>query len=58
MGVFDRCLMAEEFAYGCSGIGAAIDSTGLGVSTALFIYCSVIVVLFWSTCYYCRIPQD
>jgi hypothetical protein len=58
MGVFDGCLIAEELSYGCSGIGTAVESTSLGVSTALFIHCSVIIVLFCSTCYYCHIPQD
>lgn len=32
MGVFDGCLVAEELAYGCSGIMTAIEASGLGVS--------------------------
>lgn len=31
MGVFDGCMIAEEFAYGCTGITTAIEATGLGV---------------------------
>ncbi|KAK9499994.1 hypothetical protein O3M35_002914 [Rhynocoris fuscipes] len=30
MGVFDECLVAEEFAYGCSGIMAATQSSNFG----------------------------
>jgi len=41
MGVFEGCLIAEEMAYGCSGIQTAVESTSLGVSTAMFIYSSV-----------------
>ena len=29
---FDGCLIAEEFSYGCSGIGTAVEANGLGVS--------------------------
>lgn len=29
-GVFDGCLIAEEFAYGCSGVATALEATGLG----------------------------
>lgn len=29
---FDGCLIAEELAYGCSGIGTALEANGLGVS--------------------------
>lgn len=43
-GVFEGCLIAEELAYGCSGIGTAIEGTGLGVSTAMFIHYSVSTV--------------
>lgn len=31
-GVFDGCLIAEELAYGCTGIMTAIEASGLGVS--------------------------
>ena len=41
MGVFEGCLIAEEFAYGCSGMATAIYTTSLGVSTAMFIHSSV-----------------
>ena len=41
MGVFEGCLIAEEMAYGCSGIQTAILGTILGVSTAMFIHSSV-----------------
>jgi len=27
---FDSCLIAEEFSYGCSGIGTAVEANGLG----------------------------
>jgi len=43
MGVFEGCLIGEELAYGCSGIQTAIESTSLGVSTAMFIH----------SCWYC-----
>lgn len=29
--VFDICLVAEELAYGCTGIMTAMETTGLGV---------------------------
>lgn len=32
LGVFDGCLIAEELAYGCSGIMAAVTITNIGVS--------------------------
>lgn len=32
MGVFDGCMIAEELAYGCSGIMTAIEASALGVS--------------------------
>lgn len=32
MGVFDACLVAEELAYGCTGIMTAMEASGLGVS--------------------------
>jgi len=44
MGVFEGCLIGEELAYGCSGIQTAIESTSLGVSTAMFIHSSVSTV--------------
>jgi len=44
MGVFEGCLINEELAYGCTGIQAAINSTSLGVSTAMFIHSSVSTV--------------
>ena len=40
MGVFEGCLISEELAYGCSGMQTAIESTSLGVSTAMFIHSS------------------
>lgn len=33
MGVFDGCLIAEELAYGCTGIMTALEASGLGVSS-------------------------
>jgi acyl-CoA dehydrogenase len=32
MSVLTGCLIAEEFAYGCTGIKTAIEASGLGVS--------------------------
>ncbi|KAF4525792.1 hypothetical protein B566_EDAN002054 [Ephemera danica] len=32
LGVFDGCLIAEEFAYGCAGISAVLGITSIGVS--------------------------
>jgi acyl-CoA dehydrogenase len=34
-GIFDGCLIAEELAYGCTGIKTAIEASGLGVSRTL-----------------------
>lgn len=33
--VFDGCLIAEELAYGCTGIMTAMEASGLGVSRHL-----------------------
>ncbi|KAK4873383.1 hypothetical protein RN001_015412 [Aquatica leii] len=33
--VFDRCLIVEEFSYGCSGIQVALEATNLGQSPVL-----------------------
>lgn len=35
MGVFEECLVGEEFGYGCTGIATAIGGTNLGVSALL-----------------------
>ncbi|KAK9499992.1 hypothetical protein O3M35_002914 [Rhynocoris fuscipes] len=35
MGVFDGCLVAEELAYGCTGIMTAIEASGLGQTPVL-----------------------
>jgi hypothetical protein len=40
-------LIAEEFAYGCSGIETAVTGTSLGVSTAMFIHSCVNNVTFY-----------
>ncbi|KAI5631859.1 hypothetical protein NE865_15418 [Phthorimaea operculella] len=32
LGVFEECLVAEEVAYGCTGIKTALEASGLGVS--------------------------
>jgi hypothetical protein len=37
MGVLEGCLIAEELAYGCSGMKTAIEGSGLGVSTVVLI---------------------
>lgn len=31
LGVFDGCMIAEEIAYGCTGVGTAVEANGLGV---------------------------
>lgn len=35
MGVFEGCMVAEELAYGCTGIMTAMEASGLGVSEAI-----------------------
>ncbi|XP_043521424.1 probable medium-chain specific acyl-CoA dehydrogenase, mitochondrial [Frieseomelitta varia] len=30
VGIFDGCLVGEEFSYGCTGIGTALEGSGLG----------------------------
>uniref|UniRef100_A0A1B6DC14 Medium-chain specific acyl-CoA dehydrogenase, mitochondrial n=1 Tax=Clastoptera arizonana TaxID=38151 RepID=A0A1B6DC14_9HEMI len=35
MGVFDGCLIAEELAYGCTGIMTALEASGLGQTPVL-----------------------
>lgn len=35
MGIFDGCLVAEELAFGCTGIMTAMEASGLGVSRLL-----------------------
>lgn len=35
MGVIDGCLIAEELAYGCTGIMTALEASGLGVSLTI-----------------------
>lgn len=32
MDVFDGCMVAEELAFGCTGIMTAMEASGLGVS--------------------------
>lgn len=32
IGVFEGCLVGEEFAFGCTGIATALEASGLGVS--------------------------
>ena len=32
LGIFDSCIVAEELAYGCSGIMTAIEASSLGVN--------------------------
>lgn len=38
LGVFDECLITEEFAYGCTGCSTAILSTTLGVIISFIFY--------------------
>ncbi|NEU33626.1 acyl-CoA dehydrogenase, partial [bacterium LRH843] len=35
MGVFDGCLVAEQLAYGCTGIMTALEASGLGQTPVL-----------------------
>lgn len=35
LSTFDGCLIAEELAYGCSGIKTAIEASTLGVCSSL-----------------------
>lgn len=35
LNVFDGCLIAEEFAYGCTGVKTAIEASGLGQTPVL-----------------------
>jgi len=37
-GDIDDCIIHEEFAYGCSGIGSAILTNNLGVSCEFFFF--------------------
>lgn len=37
VGVFDGCLVAEELAFGCTGIMTAMEASGLGVSVMLLL---------------------
>jgi hypothetical protein len=37
LGVFDSCIMTEEFSYGCAGINAVLGISSIGVSNN-FIY--------------------
>lgn len=41
LGVFDGCLIAEELAYGCTGIMTAMEGSGLGVSLNPYLYCII-----------------
>lgn len=34
MDVFDGCMVAEELAFGCTGIMTAMEASGLGVSAS------------------------
>lgn len=42
--VFDGCLIAEELAYGCTGIMTALEASGLGVSFFLLTFFQMIKV--------------
>lgn len=55
MGVFDGCLVAEELAYGCSGIMTAIEGSGLGVRIYYFYLLkrgNIVFVLFTANTYH------
>lgn len=45
LGVFDGCLIAEELAYGCTGIMTAMEGSGLGVSSNLFLLFIILALL-------------
>ena len=32
LNVFEGCLISEQLAYGCTGIGTALEANGLGVN--------------------------
>lgn len=52
MGVFEECVVAEEFAFGCTGICTAIGGTGLGVSFLPIPYAlGPLIVFDWSLGY-------
>ena len=46
VGTFDGCLVAEEFSYGCTGIGTALEGSGLGVS----LFYNVLIIMFFILC--------
>jgi len=37
MSVIDGCLIAEEFGYGCTGIGTTLEGSNLGVRKKILI---------------------
>lgn len=45
---FTTCLIAEEMAYGCTGIMTALEASSLGVSwlSVLSLYCKIIQLFF------------
>lgn len=43
-GVFDECIIADELAFGCTGITTAIGGTSLGVSPWIGLY------IFYKNC--------
>lgn len=50
VGTFDGCLVAEEFSYGCTGIGTALEGSGLGVSlfyNVLYYYVLYIMYIYY-----------
>lgn len=47
--VFDGCLIAEELAYGCTGIMTALEASGLGVSCVFAVKPGLHTILFIKT---------
>lgn len=46
LNVFDGCLIAEEFAYGCTGVKTAIEASGLGVGIPFFLVSPILKFIF------------
>lgn len=45
VGIFDGCLVGEEFSYGCTGIGTALEGSGLAVSLFYNVLIFILVLI-------------
>ena len=54
LGIFDACMITMEIAYGCTGIGTAMEANSLGVSGRGSML--VVVVLCLRSWFYVRGP--